>query len=267
MRRNYQDAMAIVRKFGKPDLFITMTANPGWPEITEQLLPEQSYLDRPDICVRVYEQKAEAFLDDILKNQIFGKVPAFFWTKEFQKRGLPHIHSLIMLNDEDKITSVERLDKLIWAEIPDKDVYPELYKIVTKTMMHGPCLPSSACMQKDGVKCSKHFPKDWSNVTILNDNGYPTYRRRNDGRKVMVNGYELDNRHVVPYNPYLLMKYNCHINVECCATVQSVKYLYKYICKGHDCAIVQINGQDNVTHDETINYLSKIFFKAVFSEH
>ncbi|CAF5162094.1 unnamed protein product, partial [Rotaria sp. Silwood1] len=35
MQQNYQDAMAIVRKYGKPDLFITFTCNPTWREIEE----------------------------------------------------------------------------------------------------------------------------------------------------------------------------------------------------------------------------------------
>ncbi|XP_026428946.1 uncharacterized protein LOC113324879 [Papaver somniferum] len=43
-----------------------------------------------------------------------------------------------------------------------------------------------------------------------------------------------DNRFVVPYNPWLLHKYDCHINVEVCSSVQSVKYLYKYVYKGPD---------------------------------
>ena len=33
MQQLYQDSMALVRKFGKPDLFITMTSNPNWEEI------------------------------------------------------------------------------------------------------------------------------------------------------------------------------------------------------------------------------------------
>jgi len=41
MLQNYQDAMAIVSKFGKPDLFITMTCNPKWREIEENLLQGQ----------------------------------------------------------------------------------------------------------------------------------------------------------------------------------------------------------------------------------
>jgi len=40
MLQNYQDAMAIVNKFGKPNLFITMTCNPKWHEIEENLLPD-----------------------------------------------------------------------------------------------------------------------------------------------------------------------------------------------------------------------------------
>ena len=39
MHKNYQNAMAIVRKFGKPSLFITFTCNPNWREITENLRP------------------------------------------------------------------------------------------------------------------------------------------------------------------------------------------------------------------------------------
>jgi hypothetical protein len=44
----------------------------------------------------------------------------------------------------------------------------------------------------------------------------------------------------VPYNPYLLRLFNCHINVEACGSIKSVKYLFKYIHKGHDRASVAV---------------------------
>ena len=72
MRRHYQDGMTIVRKFGKPDLFITFTANPSWPEIKKCLRNGEFYIDRPDICVRVFYIKFNAFLNEILKKKIFG---------------------------------------------------------------------------------------------------------------------------------------------------------------------------------------------------
>jgi hypothetical protein len=33
LRRRYVDAMALVRRFGKPDIFLTMTCNPKWNEV------------------------------------------------------------------------------------------------------------------------------------------------------------------------------------------------------------------------------------------
>ena len=99
---------------------------------------------------------------------------------------------------------------------------------------------SAPCL-KDG-KSSKRFPKAFSAVTTTSEDGYPLYRRRNDDRAVIVGGARLDNRWVVPYNPLLLLKFNAHINVEICSTVSAVKYLYKYVYKGHDRAIVGIKS-------------------------
>ena len=48
----------------------------------------------------------------------------------------------------------------------------------------------------------------------------------------------MDNTWVVPYNPYLVSKYNCHINVEICTSVRTVKCLHKYIHKGVDRGVV-----------------------------
>jgi hypothetical protein len=36
-RRRYMDAKALVRRFGKPDIFLTMTCNPNWDEIKCEL--------------------------------------------------------------------------------------------------------------------------------------------------------------------------------------------------------------------------------------
>jgi hypothetical protein len=50
----YHDAMGIVRSYGKPDLFITMTANPEWDEIMNAMLPGQTAQDWPDLVARVF---------------------------------------------------------------------------------------------------------------------------------------------------------------------------------------------------------------------
>ena len=48
MHERQMDAMTYVRKFGCPDLFITMTTNSKWDEITANLLPGQEAHDRPN---------------------------------------------------------------------------------------------------------------------------------------------------------------------------------------------------------------------------
>jgi len=48
MAQLFQDAMNLVRRFGKPDLFITFTCNPAWPEIADELLVNQRPSDRLD---------------------------------------------------------------------------------------------------------------------------------------------------------------------------------------------------------------------------
>ena len=74
LRSNYQDAMAIVGKFGKPDYFITMTCNPKWEEITEHLREGEVASDRPDLISRVFLMKYHELLDDLLKKDVLGKV-------------------------------------------------------------------------------------------------------------------------------------------------------------------------------------------------
>ena len=85
MQQLYQDSMAIVREFGKPDLFVTVTCNPKWPEITNELLSNQNASDRPDIIARVFKLKLKAITNDLFKKGILGKVVAHVHVIEFQK--------------------------------------------------------------------------------------------------------------------------------------------------------------------------------------
>eukprot|EP00794_Sanderia_malayensis_P020808 gene20808-biopygen15344 len=175
MQQNYQDAMTIVRKHGKPDIFLTFTANPNWQDILDNLLPNQNPQDRPDIVARIFNLKFKELLCDILDLNFFGKVVAHVYTVEFQKRGLPDTHMILCLADEDKPRTAEHIDNIISAEIQDENTHVREHHIVKKHMMHGPCgilNPSWICMQEE--KCSKKFAQQ----TELDVHGYPLYRRR-----------------------------------------------------------------------------------------
>ncbi|RWR99563.1 uncharacterized protein B4U80_07671, partial [Leptotrombidium deliense] len=68
MQQLYQDAMAISRKIGRPDLFITMTCNPKWPEIRRYLAtlpPGLTANDIPHFTCRLFYQKVQGLIKDL----------------------------------------------------------------------------------------------------------------------------------------------------------------------------------------------------------
>ncbi|XP_010534679.1 PREDICTED: uncharacterized protein LOC104810180 [Tarenaya hassleriana] len=238
MVENYHDAMAICRWFGNPDLFVTVTANPKWQEISDHLKAYggESANDRPDIECRVFKMKLDDLLSDLNESIFFPKPIAVIYTIEFQKRGLPHAHILIWLDPMYKSPTANDIDHLISAELPDKETDFEGFKLVEQHMMHGPCgldRPRSPCMEK-GI-CTKRYPRPYTEHTTVDKSGYIIYRRRKDmSRFVMKGDVRLDNRFVVPHNLAILKKYKAHINVEWCSKSTAIKYLFKYITKGVD---------------------------------
>ena len=154
MYQKYQDAMTIVTKHGKPDIFLTLTANPKWPEIQENLLPHQTASARPDIVSRVFNLKLKELLNDVLESHVLGHVTAYVYTIEFQKRGLPHAHMVLFLADADKPRTTHNVDQLVSAESPDPHLQPEFHDTVKRHMMHGPCGeldPHCVCMENGTI--------------------------------------------------------------------------------------------------------------------
>ncbi|KAL6421224.1 hypothetical protein ACFW04_013648 [Cataglyphis niger] len=143
--------------------------------------------DRLDICARVFNIKKDYLIDLIVKQKFFGEIAAFVYIIEFQKRGLPHVHILITLKYNFKITTSQIVNKYISAEILDP----------------------------------------------------------------------FDNRNAVPYCPILSIIFNCHIN-KVVSSIKLVKYLYKYIYKGHNVVIITIESITQnviINHDEIHNYI------------
>ena len=273
--RQFLDAMAIVREFGKQEFFVTMTCNPRWPEIRAELRPDQNPEDRPDVTTAVFKLKYDALMADLVKAGILGKVKGHLAMVEFQKRGLPHAHILLIVAREDCLNTPDKVDSVICAELPpdpeqaeegsDKDQMRLLQEIVATNMIHGPCgaaNPRSPCME-DG-KCTKGYPKAHRKETHIDPvSGAATYRRRapeDGGRTITIKRghmeFQVDNRWVVPYSPYILLRYGCHVNVEKATSSGSAKYLYKYVTKGPDRAMVNttVEGGERPPRDEIAEY-------------
>ncbi|GAA0185094.1 hypothetical protein LIER_32382 [Lithospermum erythrorhizon] len=179
--------------------------------------------------------------DKLTSGEIFGEVASKIHVIEFQKRGLPQAHFLIILKPHSKLLTLEAYDGVVCAELPDQTIDPYVCSLVVRHIVHGPygdLNQSNVCM-KDG-RCKNHCSKYFSEYTTHGTGSYLIYRRRNVKRTAKVRGKILDNRWVIPYNPTLLLFFNCHINVEIYCDIRAVKYLYKYVHKGHEKVMFRI---------------------------
>ena len=222
----------------------------------------QTHSNRHDLLARVFRQKLIKLMHIITKRHAFGPTRCWMYSIEWKKRGLPHAHILIWL--KDKIKS-DQIDSVISAELPDPQQDPQLFEIIIKNMVHGPCGSvnrNSPCM-KDG-KCTKKYPRQLLHDTQTGEDGYPLYRRRrpeDGGIKAKINmkisnsiqEIEIDNKWVVPYCPLLSRIFQAHINVEYCNSVKSIKYICKYVNKGSDQAMFGFE-RDGRAIDEVERY-------------
>jgi hypothetical protein len=240
-----------------------MTFNPKWlHEYQNKDVSTYKLEDRVDLVTRIFQLKMNELLADMVDNKIFGEVAAYSYVVEWQKRGLPHCHFLIILRE--KLLTSDQWDSFVRAEIPDAKTEPKLQKLILEHNIHGPCghlNPKCPCM-KDG-ECSKGFPKQFAEFTHASpDGGYPVYKR-NKTDTFIKNGVTLHYGYVVPYNAYLTLKYESHICVEITATVKSVKYLFKYLTKGAQKAILEVEEIRN----ETKAYLDCLYLNPYEATH
>ncbi len=248
MAVKYQDAMAVVNRKGKPSFFVTITTNPKWKEIQENLLSGQTASDRPDLCDRVFHEKLAIAKRMVKDGSLFGKMITLTDVIEFQKRGLPHAHLALRVAGGGPIDPKD-IDRFVRATIPDEnEAGGRLRKLVLEHMIHGPCgegYPRYPCTDNEKKECTKGYPKNFCDHTHIDDRGYVNYKRPEGNTATTNNGkYEIDNRNVVPYCPALLLLLECHCNVEIASSVHIIKYLFKYIHKGPDRAKAAVTDED-----------------------
>jgi hypothetical protein len=198
------------------------------------------WADRPDIVSRVFRLKLKELQRDLKIKQVLGKAIAYLDVIEWQKRGLPHAHILVILRPEDRILTSDGIDEVVSAELPIEPVrtnfaggpagarkfeaatnaYERLLNIVLNNMIHRDCSKGGRpepCIRNDG-NCKSGFPHDFAAATQwCATDIYPKYRRRapaGDQWQALHDERVVDNSWVVPHNRALLLKYDCHINVE-----------------------------------------------------
>lgn len=98
----------------------------------------------------------------------------------------------------------------------------------------------------------KKFPRPSTPITLVNESAYPHYAGPHNDRTYPQRtrrggGFDATNQWVVSYNGYLSERYNAHINVELCQSIDAIRYLFKYVFKGGDCSVFEV--QTNEIHD------------------
>jgi len=192
LRSLAKNALALVSEFGRPSLFITLTCNPNWPEITEQLLPGQTAFDRGDIVCQVFYRKLEAILTNIRHGKYFRVMESpnkYHELKfevrviEYQRRGLPHVHLVLKFKEdedmpryEDKPTLSKWIDyhiSAVYPTTPDDEIPLEAneayeedieYANIVKSQMIHKCFSENIGGCKDDKNvCSKGYNSNFVN--------------------------------------------------------------------------------------------------------
>lgn len=234
------------QELGLPDLFVTITMDSKCPELKDdpQIDINNPTLNTAEVC-RLFWRKVDHFIRMVRDQMIFGYCLGMVLVVEFQKRGLPHAHAILTL--AEKIRTPEQTDQFCTTAIPDKDVDPELFNLVTSKMVHQVCGPR--CMKNN--KCAKGYPMAWREETTLDDGrGFVAMARpfephperpQEPAVTFQLGKKTYDRRSIVPYNAYLLKVLGCHVNVVPVNSFRQISYLFKYVFKGGDLAQLELN--------------------------
>ncbi|GJY57126.1 ATP-dependent DNA helicase PIF1-like protein [Tanacetum coccineum] len=118
--------------------------------------------------------KLTELMDDLTKRHVFGDCCTVVYVIEFQKRGLPHAHILLWLEERFKCTTPDEINDTILPELPSPTEDPDGYKVVSEFMLHGSCCKDAKyapCTIKG--KCSKHYPKVFLEEMVIDEDGRP----------------------------------------------------------------------------------------------
>eukprot|EP00899_Mesostigma_viride_P018040 jgi/Mesvir1/26237/Mv02412-RA.2 len=295
-----QDQLAAIVTDGEPSHFVTMTCNPRWKEILDNVPAKpdgtKEPLEHPDIVDRVFKLKLRFLISLITSGVVFGRKPVYLtYVIEYQTRGLPHAHIIYRLPKVCHPTNENGLvDQHVWAELPPVEM-PELREKVLTHMVHNhhrgtKCMqgrrkeveqPPRMAARAADVRAEEAARKEYdeglpdleecdANVT------WPVCQKKFPkayvGRTyVDARGYMQYrrrplcklNRWIVPYNPVFLLLLDCHINVEIVASIHIVEYLNKYMNKSDETADVKVTSDGN---DEIADYLAARLVSASRAE-
>ena len=137
MQQCHEDAMIIVRKYGKNAYFITMTCNPQKPQIARKLSTWQTSLNMSHLVSWVLRQYLNAFISDLWENGILGRAlpgltlpssknrvilkPTLYWQSHKWRNtmmlGTMTLQSLLKFQIGKSCLSFRALSRQLWCTV------------------------------------------------------------------------------------------------------------------------------------------------------
>jgi hypothetical protein len=252
------DLMAFLRNLGEPTWFITLSARDlEWPDMINALLlaknnnnskraikrlinqvsdlnfQERSKLlhDYPVVASRQFNKRFKALMKFLSKNDkiLGGKIKDYWYRVEFQKRGSPHIHMLVWIENAPSFNTpegIQFIDKVCSVSLPTDQ---KLKDLVTRLQLHS-C--THTCYKKLSKKFKKNcrfgYPLPISETTRIlnndeikeNNNKFCIFKRNSSEQKINV------------YNLELLVLWNANMDIQPVGSLYGIAYyIAKYVAK------------------------------------
>lgn len=252
------DLMAFLRNLGEPTWFITLSARDlEWPDMINALLlaknknnskraikrlinqvSDLNYQKRtkllhdyPVVASRQFNKRFKALMKFLSKNDkiLGGKIKDYWYRVEFQKRGSPHIHMLVWIENAPSFTTAEGIqfiEKVCSVSLPTEQ---NLKDLVTRLQMHScthTCFKKTSKKQKK--KCRFGYPLPISDTTkILNNDEI-----KDNNNKFCIFKRNINEQQINVYNLDLLLLWNANMDIQPVGSLYGIAYyIAKYVAK------------------------------------
>lgn len=223
------DVLAMSRELGKPDFFVTLTQNDGWPELQayiqsgnkstvettmksfdDELECNHNHhpaMDYPTETVVAFQQRFKLFKERVLEKKCgpLGNVVDYWYRFEYQHREALHIHMVVWC-EEGSIPDNAASAEMPRSCEPNDNFTTACRSFVQSFQIHG-CRPD---------RCFKG-----GNNKVLNfcKYGFPFKLQENEetdesGTRLLYIRRSEEDLNVVPYNLAILLLWQGHINVQ-----------------------------------------------------
>jgi hypothetical protein len=196
------------------------------------------------IAVIIFEIKLSALMNFIQNNQILGKVSAFVWRIEYQKRGLPHAHILFWTDFDTQ--DIDAFDARYPNHSPfssDQGMVSDFRQLIDAYQIYH----HSKRRRLPNGKCRFGYPQEIAGHTRIPGHNYHFARDAEEGN-------------IVPHNSSLLESFRAHHCLEVIYSEQYIGYILKYCAKKSDAR--QKSPQNVLYEGDSVTRVNKLQYYA-----